>query len=98
MNLIFFTIIGYNLSACEYLEQVCGIIIVLVLLLPSNGHYSSHRMIITHQSAYITYILLFEERRFDLFGAEFRPRFALLQESLGDCGEFCRLDIRHFIN
>jgi len=43
-------------------------------------------------------ILLFEERRFDLFGAEFRPRFALLQESLGDCGEFCRLDIRHFIN
>jgi len=41
-------------------------------------------------------LFLFEKRRFDLFGAESCPGLALLQQSLGDCGEFRRFRIRHF--
>jgi len=40
-------------------------------------------------------LFLIEKRRLDLFGAEFRSCLALLQQSLGDCGEFCRFRIRH---
>jgi len=42
-------------------------------------------------------LFLFEKRRFDLFGAKFRSGFALLQQSLWNCGKFRRFRVRHFI-
>jgi len=42
-------------------------------------------------------LFLVKKRRLDLFGAKFRSGLALLQQSLGDCGEFRRFRIRHFI-